>query len=109
MIEKNITPRDIVTSDSIRNAIIVSMAVGGSTNVMLHAPELARASGYKNFTTDIMSAAEFNHLSENVIPVVINARPFGKYSNHEMCHSSTFKQEDMMLANIAVLDEEKIA
>ena len=33
---------------------------------------------------------------------------FGKYSNHEMCHSSTFKQEDMMLANIAVLDEEKI-
>ena len=80
MIEKNITPRDIVTSDSIRNAIIVSMAVGGSTNVMLHAPELARASGYKNFTTDIMSAAEFNHLSENVIPVVINARPFGKYS-----------------------------
>ncbi|MDG2096699.1 MAG: dihydroxy-acid dehydratase [Paracoccaceae bacterium] len=80
MIEKNITPRDIVTSDAIRNAIIVSMAVGGSTNVMLHAPELARASGYKNFTTDIMSAAEFNHLSENVIPVVINARPFGKYS-----------------------------
>ena len=73
MIEKNITPRDIVTSDAIRNAIIVSMAVGGSTNVMLHAPELARASGYKNFTADIMSAAEFNHLSENVIPVVINA------------------------------------
>ena len=29
---------------------------------------------------DIMSASEFNHLSENVIPVVINARPFGKYS-----------------------------
>ena len=40
MIEKNITPRDIVTRESIRNAIIVSMAVGGSTNVMLHAPEL---------------------------------------------------------------------
>ena len=33
---------------------------------------------------------------------------FGKYSNHEMCQSSTFKQEDMMLANIAVMDEEKI-
>ena len=27
-----------------------------------------------------MSAEEFNHLSKNVIPVVINARPFGKYS-----------------------------
>ena len=80
LITKGITPRDIVTRDSIRNAIIVSMAVGGSTNVMLHAPEIARAAGYKDFSTDIMSAAEFNHLSENVIPVVVNARPFGAYS-----------------------------
>lgn len=47
---------------------------------MLHAPEIARAAGYKDFSTDIMSAAEFNHLSENVIPVVVNARPFGAYS-----------------------------
>jgi dihydroxy-acid dehydratase len=47
---------------------------------MLHAPELARAAGYKDFSKDIMSAEEFNHLSKNVIPVVINARPFGKYS-----------------------------
>ena len=54
MIEKNITPRDIVTRESIRNAIIVAMAVGGSTNVMLHAPEIARAAGYKNFSEDIM-------------------------------------------------------
>ena len=80
MIRDNITPRDIVTRDSIRNALIVAMSVGGSTNVMLHAPELARAAGYKNFSRDIMSAEEFNHLSKNVIPVVINARPFGKYS-----------------------------
>lgn len=80
MIRDNITPRDIVTRDSIRNALIVAMSVGGSTNVMLHAPELARAAGYKDFSKDIMSAEEFNHLSKNVIPVVINARPFGKYS-----------------------------
>jgi len=80
MIRDNITPRDIVTRDSIRNALIVAMSVGGSTNVMLHAPELARAAGYKDFSRDIMSAEEFNHLSKNVIPVVINARPFGKYS-----------------------------
>ncbi len=80
LITKGITPREIVTRDSIRNAIIVSMAVGGSTNVMLHAPELARAAGYSNFSADIMSATEFNHLSEQVIPVVVNARPFGRYS-----------------------------
>ncbi len=80
MMEKNITPRDIVTRESIRNAIIVAMAVGGSTNVMLHAPEIARAAGYKNFSQDIMSSEEFNHLSKNVVPVIIDARPFGKYS-----------------------------
>ena len=33
---------------------------------------------------------------------------FSKQENHEMCYSAAFKQEDMMLANIAVLDEEKI-
>ena len=80
MIKNNVTPRDIVTRDSLRNAIIVAMSVGGSTNVLLHAPELARAAGYKDFFKDIMSPVEFNHLSENVIPVVVNARPFGKYS-----------------------------
>ena len=80
MIEKNITPRDIVTRESIRNAIIVAMSVGGSTNVMLHAPEIARAAGYKNFSQDIMSSEEFNHLSKNVVPVIVDARPFGKYS-----------------------------
>jgi dihydroxy-acid dehydratase len=80
LIKNDIKPRDIVTKDSIRNALIVAMAVGGSTNVMLHAPELARAAGYKNFADDIMTFKEFNHLSKNIIPVVVNARPFGKYS-----------------------------
>ena len=80
MISKDIKPRDIVTSESIRNAIIVAMSVGGSTNVMLHAPEIARAAGYANFTRDVMSAEEFNHLSENVVPVIVDARPFGQYS-----------------------------
>ena len=80
LIDKNITPRDIVTRDSLRNAIIVAMSVGGSTNVLLHAPEIARAAGYKDFSKEIMSPEEFNNLSRNIIPVVINARPFGQYS-----------------------------
>jgi dihydroxy-acid dehydratase len=80
MIKNNIKPRDIVTRDSIRNALIVAMSIGGSTNVMLHAPELARAAGYNNFNEDIMSFEEFNHLSKNVVPVLVDARPFGKYS-----------------------------
>ena len=80
LIESNITPRDIVDRDSIRNAMIVSMAVGGSTNVLLHAPEIARAAGYSNFFKDIMSPREFNYLSEDIVPVLVNVRPFGNYS-----------------------------
>ena len=80
LIERNQTPRDIVGRDAIRNAVIVSMAVGGSTNVMLHAPELARAAGFKSFADDIMSPEEFNHLSQHVVPVLTDARPYGQYS-----------------------------
>ena len=80
MIEGQVTPRDIVNRDSIRNAMIVSMAVGGSTNVLLHGPEIARAAGFRDFSRDIMSPEEFNHLSQHVVPVLIDARPFGSYS-----------------------------
>ncbi len=80
MIENGVAPRDIVTRDSIRNAVIVAMAVGGSTNVLLHAPEISRAAGFRSFADDIMSPDEFNHLSQYVVPVLTDARPYGKYS-----------------------------
>ena len=80
MIDAGTTPRDIVVRDSLRNAIIVAMAIGGSTNVLLHAPEIARAAGYRSFADDIMSPQEFNHLSEHVVPVLTDARPYGAYS-----------------------------
>ena len=80
MIERGDTPRAIVSRDAIRNAVIVSMAVGGSTNVLLHAPEIARAAGFKSFADDIMSPEEFNHLSQYVVPVLTDARPYGTYS-----------------------------
>ena len=80
MMEADLSPRKIVNRDSIRNAMIVAMAVGGSTNVMLHGPEIARAAGFGNFAKDIMSFEEFNHLSQHVVPVLVDARPFGAYS-----------------------------
>tara|TARA_Y100001934_G_C12386067_1_gene795825 strand:+ start:7434 stop:9302 length:1869 start_codon:yes stop_codon:yes gene_type:complete len=80
LISKDLSPRKIVNRDSIRNAMIVAMAVGGSTNVLLHGPEIARAAGFSSFKKDIMSPEEFNYLSQHVVPVLINARPFGKYS-----------------------------
>ncbi|MCG6121929.1 MAG: dihydroxy-acid dehydratase [Microvirga sp.] len=80
LIERGLKPRDIVVRDSLRNAVIVSMAIGGSTNVVLHVPEIARAAGYADFWKDVMTPEEFNHLSQHVVPVLTNARPYGKYS-----------------------------
>ncbi len=80
LIEKDLKPRDSVVRDSIRNAVIVAMAIGGSTNVTLHAPEIARAAGFGDFWKEIMTPEEFNYLSQHVIPVLTDARPYGKYS-----------------------------
>ncbi|UYN95656.1 MAG: dihydroxy-acid dehydratase [Enhydrobacter sp.] len=80
LIDKDIKPRDIVGRDSIRNAVIVAMAIGGSTNVVLHAPEIARAAGFADFWKEVMTPEEFNHLSQYLVPVLTDARPYGKYS-----------------------------
>jgi dihydroxy-acid dehydratase len=80
LIAKDLKPRDIVVRDSLRNAMIVAMAIGGSTNVTLHTPEIARAAGFKDFWKDIITPEEFNYLSQHIVPVLTDARPYGKYS-----------------------------
>jgi dihydroxy-acid dehydratase len=78
MTNRNLRPRDIVTPVSLRNALVVSMAMGGSTNVMLHSVEIARAAGI-DLWSDVLSQDDFNALS-HVLPVIVNMRPFGTYS-----------------------------
>jgi putative YjhG/YagF family dehydratase len=50
--EKNLTTRDIVTDDSIHNAMVVHAAFGGSTNLILHVPAIAHAAGLRRPTVD---------------------------------------------------------
>ncbi|MFA5763447.1 MAG: dihydroxy-acid dehydratase [archaeon] len=42
LIEKNITARDIMNENAFRNALSVDMAIGASTNTMLHIPDIAK-------------------------------------------------------------------
>lgn len=76
--QRKIKPRDIITPSSLRNATKVAIVLGGSTNVLLHAPEIARAAGIK-FWQEVVTQEEFNRLSHE-IPVLTNARPYGRYS-----------------------------
>ena len=78
MTSRALRPRDIVTPVSLRNALTVAIAMGGSTNVMLHSVEIARAAGL-DLWRDVLSQHEFNELSRRV-PVIVNMRPFGTYS-----------------------------
>ena len=78
MTTAGIRPRDIVTPASLRNALTVTVAMGGSTNVVLHSVEIARAAGF-DLWADVLGQDEFNALSRR-LPVLANLRPFGYYS-----------------------------
>jgi dihydroxy-acid dehydratase len=78
MTEKGIRPRHIVTPASLRNALTVTIAMGGSTNVLLHSVEIARAAGL-DLWGDVLSQDGFNELARR-LPVLVNMRPFGDYS-----------------------------
>lgn len=53
LLEKNIRPRDIVTAESLHNALTADMALGCSTNTVLHLPAIAHAAGIKINLEDI--------------------------------------------------------
>lgn len=53
LLAKNIRPRDIVTDDSLHNALSADMALGCSTNTVLHLPAIAHAAGIKIKLEDI--------------------------------------------------------
>ena len=61
--KKNICPRDIITKESIVNALTVDMALGCSTNSMLHIPAIAHEIGYD---FDITMANEISEKTPNL-------------------------------------------
>ncbi|EFH80619.1 dihydroxy-acid dehydratase [Ktedonobacter racemifer] len=72
LIEEEITPRRILTREAFENAIIIHAAVGGSTNMLLHLPLIAREAG-----VDI-SIDDFDHIHRQV-PVLANVKTTGRY------------------------------
>ena len=52
LVKKNVRPRDIMTLEAFENAIAVDMAIGGSTNTVLHLPAIAHEAGV-NLSLDL--------------------------------------------------------
>src|SRR5437660_6740989 len=72
MVWEDLKPRDIVTAASADNAITTVLALGGSTNAVVHLIAVARRAGIA------LSLDRFDALSRNT-PLIANIRPAGKY------------------------------
>ena len=64
LVRKNLLPSEIITKDSLRNAIIADLALGGSTNSFLHILALANAAGVD------VTLKDFEELSEKIHQIV---------------------------------------
>ncbi len=77
LLEKDIKPRDIMTREAFENAMVVVMAVGGSTNAVLHLIAIARSVGV-NLTID-----DFQAVSDRV-PYLADLKPSGQFVQEEL-------------------------
>ncbi|MCX6683127.1 MAG: dihydroxy-acid dehydratase [Methanoregula sp.] len=73
MVKKQVTPRDIITKKSLRNAIRVDMALGGSTNTVLHLMAIATEAEVP------LSLEDFNTLAD-AVPHICHMQPSGPHS-----------------------------
>ena len=72
LIKKGISPLDIMTREAFENAITVAIALGGSTNAVLHLLAIAHAAGVK------LTLEDFTRIGKRV-PVLADLKPSGKY------------------------------
>jgi dihydroxy-acid dehydratase len=77
LLEKDIKPRDIMTREAFENALVVIMALGGSTNAVLHLIAMARA-------VDVsLTIDDFQAVSDRV-PFIADLKPSGRYVQEDL-------------------------
>lgn len=72
LLKKGILPKDIMTRKAFENAITVTIALGGSTNAVLHLLAIAHSMGVR------LSLKDFTRIGKKV-PVLADLKPSGKY------------------------------
>jgi dihydroxy-acid dehydratase len=89
-IEKQILPREILTRKAFENAIAVVMAVGGSTNAVLHLLAIAHAAGVP------LTIDDFEEVRQR-IPVLCDLKPSGRYVTTDLHQAGGIPQVMKML------------
>jgi dihydroxy-acid dehydratase len=95
-IKQQIRPRDIITKKSIENAIAVIMAVGGSTNAVLHFLAIAHAAEVE------LTIDDFERMRGRV-PVLCNLKPSGRYVATDLHQAGGVPQVMKMLLDHGLL------
>ncbi len=72
LLEKDIKPSDIMTEKAFENALTIIMALGGSTNAVLHMIAMAHSVGLKLTQDDVQAVSD-------KVPVIADFKPSGKY------------------------------
>ncbi|PYO71718.1 MAG: dihydroxy-acid dehydratase [Gemmatimonadetes bacterium] len=84
-VRRRLLPRQILTRQALENAIAVTMAIGGSTNAVLHLLAIARAAGVPLVLDD------FETIRERV-PVLCDLKPFGRFVTTDLHHAGGIPQ-----------------
>ena len=95
-VRRNLRPRDIITRESIENAVSVIMATGGSTNAVLHFLAIAHAAEVP-WTID-----DFERIRRRV-PVLCDLKPSGKYVATDLHRAGGIPQVMKVLLNAGLL------
>ena len=77
LLEKDIKPKDIMSRKAFENAITVIIALGGSTNAVLHLIAMAKS-------VDVLLTQDDFQIISNRVPVIADFKPSGKYLMHEL-------------------------
>ncbi|MEJ6952214.1 dihydroxy-acid dehydratase [Natronospora cellulosivora (SeqCode)] len=97
LVNKNIKVQDIVSEGSLRNAIMIHAAIGGSTNALLHIPAIAHELGME------IDADLFDEIHRKV-PFLVNTIPSGDYPTQYFWHSGAVPEIMKRLSKYLNLD-----
>jgi dihydroxy-acid dehydratase len=101
MVWEDLKPSDIVTPASIDNAVTAVLALGGSTNALVHMIAIARRAGVP------LTAERFDELSQRT-PLIANVRPAGKYLMEDFFYAGGLRALLAQLTDLLSLRERTV-
>ena len=97
MVWADLKPENILTLEAFRNAITVDMAIGGSTNAIIHLVAMARRRGFD------LPLAVFDEIAQKV-PVLANIRPSGEFLMEDFFYAGGLRALMAEITDLLALD-----